>query len=135
MSRKLLRFRHRGLYPLPHSPNRGVLGVEVEVVKLNVIGVLRRGPCLELLAMNFHEQRRVPSRPLFSRTRACPCLRAGFDTRSRCLLRMPPFLAQKAPLSLPQQLSQCTGPRQPMIDPAGVACLASHPVGEHVGLR
>ena len=75
MSRKLLRFRYRGLYPLPHSPNRGLLGVEVEVVKLNVIGVLRRGPCLELLAMNFHEQRRGPSRPLFSRARACPCPR------------------------------------------------------------
>ena len=81
MSRKLLRFRYRGLYPLPHSPNRGLLGVEVEVVKLNVIGVLRRGPCLELLAMNFHEQRRGPSRPLSLERAPAPAL-AGFVTRS-----------------------------------------------------
>ena len=86
-----------------------MLGVEVEVVKLNVIGVLRRGPCLELLAMNFHEQRKGPSRPLFSRTRACPCLRAGFDTRSRCLLRMPPFLAQKCPSVIDHPLRSVHG--------------------------
>ena len=30
---------------------------------------------LELGATKFHEQRRSPSRPLFSRARACPCPR------------------------------------------------------------
>ena len=84
--------------------------------------------------MAFDEQRRGPSRQIFSRVRACPCPRLFCHEKPMPAAHAVVLGPEVPPAIHHNNSAQCTGPRKPMIDPVGVAGWASRFVGAHVVL-